>query len=258
MEESLSNLRVRFRAIPSCACLRAFLRGRRVFYGLVSLSASFPPPTLPTPPPRRARPPLRRLRRPRSAEQSRSRPNGNDRESCRSVRPSSGSLACQSAAGGPVPATVACAMSGNFEVTWAIKGSTLRGTRESEPNCLFQNERIFPLCFQAESDRGERGRRRLERPAFAVCSLDGAAGNVDKKCSLLSEGGRADSVQSERETIGARTDDGSSILLGQSDLRRRAKKGRRTLSLPNFEQIGTERGNQVVESKYSSGGKFIL
>ena len=148
-----------------------------------------------------------------------------------SVRPSSGSPVCQSAAGGPVPATVACAMSGNFEVTWAIKGSTLRGTRESEPNCLFQNERIFPLCFQAESDRGERGRRRLERPAFAVCSLDGAAGNVDKKCSLLSEGGRADSVQSERETIGARTDDGSSILLGQSDLRRRAKKGRRTLSL---------------------------
>ena len=108
------------------------------------------------------------------------------------VRPYSGSPACQSAAGGPVPATVACAMSGNFEVTWAIKGSILRGTRESEPNCLFQNERIFPLCFQAEWDRGERGRRRLERPAFAVCSLDGAAGNVDKKCSLLSEGGRAD------------------------------------------------------------------
>ena len=147
------------------------------------------------------------------------------------LRPSSGSLGCQSAAGGPVPATVACAMSGNFEVTWAMKGSILRETRESEPNCLFQNERIFPLCFQAESDRGERGRRRLERAAFAVCSLDGAAGNVDKKCSLLSEGGRADSVQSERETIGARTDDGSSILLGQSDLRRRAKKGRRTLSL---------------------------
>ena len=213
---------MRFRAIPSCACLRAFLRGRRVFYGLVSLSVSFPPPTLPTAAHDRRAVPSNGTK-PFEAQWKRSK--------ALPVRPSSGSLACQSAAGGPVPATVACAMSGNFEVTWAIKGSTFRGTRESEPNCLFQNERIFPLCFQAESDRGERGRRRLERPAFAVCSLDGAAGNVDKKCSLLSEGGRADSVQSERETIGARTDDGSSILLGQSDLRRRAKKGRRTLSL---------------------------
>ena len=200
---------MRFRAIPSCACLRAFLRGRRVFYGLVSLSASFPPPTLPTTaapcPPSSPPSPSASLggTKPFEAQWKRSK--------ALPVRPSSGSLACQSAAGGPVPATVACAMSGNFEVTWAIKGSTFRGTRESEPNCLFQNERIFPLCFQAESDRGERGRRRLERPAFAVCSLDGAAGNVDKKCSLLSEGGRADSVQSERETIGARTDEGADL-----------------------------------------------
>ena len=48
-----------------------------------------PPPFLHLlypPPPRRARPPLRRLRRPLLAEQSRSRPNGNDRKRCRSVR----------------------------------------------------------------------------------------------------------------------------------------------------------------------------
>lgn len=59
--------------------------------------------------------------------------------------------------------------------------------------------------MESEGDVGRAPTARLAGGGFAVCSLDGAAGNVDKKCGLLSDG-RTDSVQSERETNGARID----------------------------------------------------
>ena len=68
--------------------------------------------------------------------------------------------------------------------------------------------RDYTLTEAAKSDRGaeSEGGDRLAAGGLAVCSLDGAAGNVDKKCGLLSGGRAADSVQSERETNGARID----------------------------------------------------
>ena len=67
--------------------------------------------------------------------------------------------------------------------------------------------RDHSLTEAAKSDGGaeSEGGDRLAAGGLAVCSLDGAAGNVDKKCGLLSDG-RTDSVQSERETNGARID----------------------------------------------------
>ena len=78
-----------------------------------------------------------------------------------------------------------------------------------------------------EGGVGRRARApiaRLERGGFAVCSLDGAAGNVDKKCGLLS-GGRTQFSRSGKQTAHGRIDLGRTVV------------GRRThsLSLPNFD-----------------------
>ena len=107
---------------------------------------------------------------------------------------------------------------------------TRRIFREVRPSERSGSARRFPETAKSarkvDFGRGCRRARtaRLARGGFAVCSLDGSGGNVDKKCGLLS-GGRTQFSRSGKQTAHGRIDLGRTVV------------GRRThsLSLPNFD-----------------------